>query len=225
VGGAARVLDVGCGTGKAAVLLAERGLAGVGVEPDAAMAAVARRRLTEHPRWRVDIGGFEDWQPGPDDAPIDLVTCAQAWHWLDPEVRIERAHAALRPGGWLALFWNRPAIELAPSPVRAAIDDVYEQFAPHITRAIGEPGRPRSVPAAATFVDIVEREYRWSRTYTATEWVDLLRTHSDHRLLADDARDELLAAVATTIDDFGGVYEHVYACWLWAARRPEGQLG
>jgi tRNA1(Val) A37 N6-methylase TrmN6 len=39
----ARVLDVGCGTGKAAVLLAERGLPVLGVEVDQQMAGVARR--------------------------------------------------------------------------------------------------------------------------------------------------------------------------------------
>ena len=38
----ATVLDVGCGTGKAAVALAGRGLAVLGVEPDERMAEVAR---------------------------------------------------------------------------------------------------------------------------------------------------------------------------------------
>ncbi len=44
VGASATTLDVGCGTGKATTLLAARGLRGVGVEPHAEMAAIARRR-------------------------------------------------------------------------------------------------------------------------------------------------------------------------------------
>ena len=42
--GGARVVDVGCGTGKALRLLARKGMRGVGVEPHPAMAEVARRR-------------------------------------------------------------------------------------------------------------------------------------------------------------------------------------
>src|SRR5216684_9221402 len=37
-----QVLDIGCGTGKAAVALARRGLSVLGVEPDERMANVAR---------------------------------------------------------------------------------------------------------------------------------------------------------------------------------------
>src|SRR5215475_3487386 len=52
----ADALDVGCGTGKAARLLAERGVPVLGVEVDARMAAVARAH--EIP---VELGTFEQW--------------------------------------------------------------------------------------------------------------------------------------------------------------------
>src|SRR5215208_5765843 len=50
------VLDVGCGTGIASRQVARRGCTVVGVEPDARMAAVARRRGTT-----VDVAPFEAW--------------------------------------------------------------------------------------------------------------------------------------------------------------------
>ena len=43
--GAPSVLDIGAGTGRVATALADRGLGGVAVEPDPAMAGIARRRL------------------------------------------------------------------------------------------------------------------------------------------------------------------------------------
>ena len=60
-GPSGRGLDVGCGTAKATVLLAERGLSGIGVEADPAMAAVARHNLAGHPGWRIDVSDFETW--------------------------------------------------------------------------------------------------------------------------------------------------------------------
>ncbi len=53
-----RVLDVGCGTGKAARLFAARGCQVLGVEPDDRMAAVARSYGIP-----VEVATFEAWDP------------------------------------------------------------------------------------------------------------------------------------------------------------------
>ena len=215
-----RVLDVGCGTGKATVLLAARGLSGIGIEADPAMAAVARENLAGRGGWRIDVAEFESWQPRPVDVPVDLIICAQAWHWLDPELRLQKARDYVRPGGWLALWWNRPDED--SSPVRAAIDAVYEELMPELpSRGIGAQGRPRpdDPPAEAGFGTPIERAYRWSHEYAATEWVDLLRTQSDHRLLVPTRLETLLGAIRAAIDSHGGTYRHLYVCWLWAAER------
>ncbi|MGH3917188.1 MAG: class I SAM-dependent methyltransferase [Pseudonocardiaceae bacterium] len=91
-----RVLDVGCGTGIAARLFAARGCAVFGVEPDARMAAVARRHGID-----LAVTSFEAWDPPPE--PFDLVLFAQSWHWVDPAISAVKAGGVLRPGGRLAL--------------------------------------------------------------------------------------------------------------------------
>jgi SAM-dependent methyltransferase len=220
VGSPARVLDVGCGTGKAAVLLAERGLSGIGVEPDSQMATVAERRLGGYPDWKVTVADFEDWEPSPSEVPFDLVTCAQAWHWLDPEVRLVKAHTLLRSDGTLALWWNRPAEE--DSPLRLVMDRLYGPLAPELpARGVGSQGPPDvgEVPPGLSFSQPACRTFPWTQEYTSDQWVDLLRTQSDHRLLPPDRLDALTSAIHRAIEDHGGTYTHSYVCWLWTLQR------
>jgi 2-polyprenyl-3-methyl-5-hydroxy-6-metoxy-1,4-benzoquinol methylase len=71
----ARVLDVGCGTGKVAVPLIRRGLSVLGVEADERMAGVARGHGVH-----VQVAAFETWDTA--GQVFDLVTCGDAWHWI-----------------------------------------------------------------------------------------------------------------------------------------------
>jgi SAM-dependent methyltransferase len=222
VGPHARAVDVGCGTGKATRLLAERGATGVGVEAHPAMAEVARASLADSPGWRVDVSGFEDWVARPHDPPFDLVTSAQAWHWIDPAVRMHKAHGLLRPGGWLALFWNtHPDDQPDAADVQRELADVYDRHAPGL-EGLPKPattGDNLPMPDDLAFDPPITRTYSWTQDYTTATWLDLLRTHSNHMLLADDARDRLLAAAAEVVDAHGGGFTYRYLTQLWAARR------
>ncbi|MEY9988613.1 SAM-dependent methyltransferase [Streptomyces sp. V4I8] len=95
------VLEVGAGTGKATVPLAERGCRITAVELGAGMAAVARRNLAGFEAVNVVTADFETW-PLPQE-PFDTVVSATAFHWIDPAVRMAKAADALRPGGALAV--------------------------------------------------------------------------------------------------------------------------
>ena len=70
-----RVADVGCGTGILSRLLAERGLAVVGIDPNEDMLAEARAAggPAEYVRGEAAVTGLAD-------ASIVLVTVAQAFH-------------------------------------------------------------------------------------------------------------------------------------------------
>lgn len=92
--------DVGAGTGISARSLAARVGQVIAVEPNAAMRAAA----APHERIRWLAGTAE--ATGLGGAAVDLVLCAQAFHWFRPPAALAEFHRILRPRGRLALMWN-----------------------------------------------------------------------------------------------------------------------
>lgn len=99
--GAGRVLDIGCGTGTFACLLARRGVEVVGVDPARASLDVARHKPgADRVRWIHGVAS--DLPP----LRVDLVTMtgnvAQVFLTDDEwESTLLAAYGALRPGGYL----------------------------------------------------------------------------------------------------------------------------
>jgi len=216
----ARALDAGAGTGKVAAALAARGLIGTALEPDPDMAAVARRNV-EASGWEVVLGELETAELAADG--YGLFTCAQAWHWIDPERGLAQVRHALRPGGVAAIFWNRPTFD--DDALRADLDAVYARLEPELesslaSKASGHKGVPPAVdPAPAGFVDVEARTYGHAIRYTTERWVGYLGTHSNHVMLEPARRRALHDEVARTIDAHGGAFDLTYRCEAWIARR------
>ncbi|MFM9995986.1 MAG: class I SAM-dependent methyltransferase [Phycisphaerales bacterium] len=147
-------VDVGAGTGISARLLAERGVRVIAVEPNAAMREAGRadRRLGE-PKYPVD------WRDGTAEATglaagsVDLVLCAQAFHWFRPDESLREFHRILRPTGRLALMWNqRSRTDPFTAGYRQALLDVGAEptaermeFDPAVVARAGLFGPPRLV--------------------------------------------------------------------------------
>lgn len=96
-----RVLDLGAGTGLLTRPLVETGHDVVAVDPSEAMLAVLHERS---PQVRTAVGTAE--QIPVDDASVDAVTVAHAWHWFDPARAAAEVARVLRPGGVLGVVWN-----------------------------------------------------------------------------------------------------------------------
>ncbi|TAM61381.1 MAG: class I SAM-dependent methyltransferase [Rhodanobacter sp.] len=98
------VADIGAGTGISSRLFLDAGYRVTAVEPNAPMRAAAQRWLQGFERFRA-VDGRAD-ASGLDDASVDLVTVAQAFHWFDEEAARREFARILRRGGLVAIWWN-----------------------------------------------------------------------------------------------------------------------
>lgn len=97
------IVDLGCGTGILTGQLAKQfHHAGVlGVDPSRAMLTQCR---AQHPALPLIQATAEDTALA--ESSVDLITCAQTWHWVDHERASVEADRIARPGAQLLLVWN-----------------------------------------------------------------------------------------------------------------------
>lgn len=224
IGPGCHVLEVGAGTGKATVPLAERGCRITAVELGAAMAAVARRNLAGFETVEIVTADFETW-PLPEE-PFDAVVSATAFHWIDPAVRMARAADALRPGGALAVVATQH-VAGGSEEFFIEVQNCYERFDPATPPGLRPPAaadidtsdHADEVARSGRFGPVVFRRYEWDLTYTTAEYLQVLRTYSGHRALPPEARQGLLECIAGLVDRrYGGRVTKRYLTELRVSR-------
>ena len=215
----ARILELGAGPGTASILFADRGYRLLCLEPGARLAEIAKRRLASDANARVAVTTFEEWPLEPE--PFDLLFAAQSFHWIDPGMRFSKAALALRPEGTLAIFANRPLRGGGAAHLR--IQQTYARHAPELVSRGIETNTPENFlklfAAAPDFQPAQCREYAWRGEYETSQYLDLLRTHADHRLLPADSLRSLLSAIGDAVEASGGRLGVDYVSVLCWARR------
>ena len=96
------VVDVGAGTGALTGGLVSRGCRIVALEPDERMLAELHRRIPE----ALAVNAAAEALPLRDGS-VDAVLAATSFHWFDRDRALAEFVRVLRPGGVLALLYNR----------------------------------------------------------------------------------------------------------------------
>jgi SAM-dependent methyltransferase len=196
----ARLLEVGCGTGKATAALAARGFAITCVELGPHLADQARLNLAGFDGVQVEQSAFETWHP-PATASYDLVYAATAWHWVDPAIRYRKAWELLRPGGHLAFWSATHVVPVGGDPFFAEIQAIYDEIGeglPDDTIYLrpGEmPDERAEIEATGRFEDIQVRQFDWEISYNADGYIGLLETFSGHIAMEAWQRDRLYGEI------------------------------
>ena len=98
------VADIASGTGLFTRLLLENGNRVFGIEPNKEMREAGERYLSGFPKF-TSIAATAEATTLPDGS-VDLVTCAQAAHWLKREEALREFQRIVKPDGLVAIIFN-----------------------------------------------------------------------------------------------------------------------
>jgi SAM-dependent methyltransferase len=219
------VVEVGAGTGQATRKLLALGADQlVVVEPNPSLAAHLadahgnRLKLVEAPLEEAEL----------EPTAFDLAAAASSFHWVDERVGLARLVAALRPGGWCAIWWTLFGDGGPPDPFIAATSPLLEDLDTSPTK--GEEGRPRhaldrerrvAALGAAGFVDVEHELAKWEAHWDS-QGIRALYGSFSPILKLDEARREMILDEIARIasDKFGGHVTRGLTTSLYTARKP-----
>jgi SAM-dependent methyltransferase len=217
----ARILEIGCGTGHATLLFAQRAYHVLPMELGERLAALAAERCRDYPRVSIRRMAFEDWPV--EAGAFALAISTDAFHWIRPEIGHAKVAQALKPSNSAALFWFVPVDP--DTDWSRAIDDVYRALAPDIEN----PYRsftaewlasiiPANFAASECLGAVSERQYRWTEACPVERYLKLLQTYSGHTVLSMERRQELYSGMEGVLEQEGGRITVAWHVALFFAR-------
>ncbi|CAN5627644.1 class I SAM-dependent methyltransferase [soil metagenome] len=223
-----RILEIGPGTGHATLPFAARGYQIESIELGRALADRWRQNLADYPIATITVGQFEDIEVSP--ATYDLAIAASSFHWIDPKISYTRVARTLKPGGAIALWWNRSVLLPGDDRYAELAAPIFRRFAPELLNEEVNLPTADAVPAPAAariavsglFGPVAERRYRWSRTVESREFLDWLGSFSRYSMMEPDRRSQLFGELCTQIDEhLGGAVTRGIVTLLYVASRSE----
>lgn len=197
------VLEIGSGPGIASVELAKTGAELICLEPSLSAGELARNKCAAYANVEVINNTFEAWELA--NQKFDVVIATTSFHWVSPEVRHQKAAAAIKDSGLLVLMWNTP-----PQPsyqVHQSLTEVYQKYAPELAKYEGCQSHEHNLAVigeqvldSGYFRDLVAKKTINRVRYSIEDYLTLLSTLSPYIRLELSQRSLLFSELQQVLE-------------------------
>lgn len=199
------VLEIGIGTGQASLPFLQQGYKLTAVEIGDRLARYCKQKFSAFDNFCVINSDF--LKADLPEKHFDLVFSATAFHWIPNDIGYAKIKDLLKPDGVLALFWNHPFVSNTNDETNRASMAVYQKYRPNDKPPIqfneSECQVMSNELAHYGFTDIQSGIYRRTRTLTSEEYINLIKTYSDHNALPEQIRLAFEQDMKQAIDEVG----------------------
>jgi SAM-dependent methyltransferase len=223
IGPETHCFEIGAGTGLATRPVMALGVKSIlAIEPDTALAEF----LGDHsgPQVSTMISRFED--AALKDGAFDFGFAATAFHWVKRMNALKACLAALKPGGWFAIWWDVYHDPARPDAFDAATAHLFEgleqspRMGGGVPFALDVKGRLGEMRKSG-FMDVQHRTLTSRHMFTPAQIAALYETFSRVQIAPEATRRRLLTEVERVArEDFGGIVAREIVTSAFAGRRP-----
>jgi ubiquinone/menaquinone biosynthesis C-methylase UbiE len=208
------VVDLGAGTGKFTRLLEPSGAKLYAVEPSAGMReqleiAVPSATVLDASAEAIPLAA----------GVVDAVTAAQSFHWFATDRVLAELQRVLRPGGGLALVWNRRDMK---DPLQLRLEKIIARY--RAATPAHENDRWKDIMRSTTrFSPIGQREFGYEQLLDRGGLVDRVLSISFMAALPERSRDAIAREVKVAAGD-ASQFRLPYLTEAYLFRRAETTL-
>lgn len=214
------LLEVGAGTGKATMGFVNKGYTIDCIEVEAAMAELLKEKTKDY-NVNVSVNSFEKWE-NESSIKYDLVYSAQAFHWIDKDIKYKKCYDLLNKTGKIGLFWYVSVFE--SDKMFDEISNIFKKYNTGFSSTKMELlkscfNRERKELEDTKYFENL-REYTFmSKTIEqdADVFIERYNTTSAYETLCDETKKRVNDELRETIDRLGGTVKTVICYNLFIA--------
>ena len=192
VGAGARACDVGAGVAHLTLMLEQRGLHVVAVEPNDAMRGFGSQR-TRGAAWFDGTGEATGQPPG----AFDLVTFGSSFNVTDRQKALSETARIARSRGWFACMWNHRDLK---DPLQAEIEAAIAKRVDGYSYGTRREDQTDEIDKSNLFGTVHKIEGSVVHAQSKAECLEAWRSHATLQRQAGDAFKSVVDAIADVLE-------------------------
>lgn len=231
-----RLLEIGAGTGKATVQFGEKGFIIHAIEPGEDMAEILKSKCRNYPKVSLDVSTFEEWN-FPDDEKYDLIYCAQAFHWLNTDIKYKKCYKLLKDDGYLVLFWYNPRDDgsAEAKEIDQKVEDIKQKYISNYFMEKGKPERrahsgiskederKAEIETSGLFELVDKIEYTQEIKNNAHQYLIAMKSVPEFASILDGLEDKAIESmdneIEEVINNYGGYVSGMFNFSLYITKK------